>query len=96
MRPHRAEADLAVADEGVQPTHLRFRRAFQPVHKRARDFACPLHPTGFRPVGGPFTEVNGLVEVAVVQFPDNRLRMRVAQVGVRVVQEKEFAYGHES
>src|SRR5258708_25839026 len=94
MRRRGPEADLAVANQCVQSMDSRLRCTLQPVEKSAREFTRPLHPAGLGPIGSPLTEVKGLFEIAIVQFPDHRLRMRVAEVNVRVEQHEQLFDQH--
>ncbi len=67
--------------------HLAVFRGFQPVKNRDQRLAGPLRPGTLGIVGGSFRQSHRLIKKPLLQIAHHRLRVRVSNVGMAVVNE---------
>ena len=88
---HGGDLDLAALDRGEEALAVAVARVAPPVERRAGHLAGPAEAALVRPVGGLVGDVERFVDEAPMQLEDDRLRVGVADVGVGVMDEEDFA-----
>ena len=87
----RGDLELAALDRGEEAVAVAVARMLPPVERRAGHLAGPAEAALVRPVGGLVGDVERLVDEAPMQLEHHRLRMGVADVGMGVMDEEDFA-----
>jgi len=77
---HRGEETVAISRVGLLP----------PIERDAGHFARPAEAAVVGVVGGRLGDVERLVDETAMKLEDHRLRMRVADVRVRMMDEQDF------
>ena len=85
------DLELAALHRGEEAVAIAVARVLPPVERDAGDLAGPAEAAVVRPVGGRVGDVERLVDEAAMQLEHDRLRMGVADVGVAVMDEEDFA-----
>ena len=88
---HRRHLELAALHRRQEALAITVGRVLPPVERRPGHLAGPAEPALVRPVGRLLGDVERLIDEAAMQLEHDRLRMGVADIGVAVVDEEDFA-----